>query len=162
VIERNKLVTFALPSPQRSSRRLGAGSRLLLPAAGSPPEPHELVVLGHAITPELRRNLLGMVNILRAAPHGTTDQMSPDHAADPSKAEVDGLSHRHGEGESIGALARRYEVHRTTVIGHLERAGIELRRVVRKMIDDSGSTHPPGAVTDTAQAVVTAAPTFLG
>ena len=34
-------------------------------------------------------------------------------------------------------LARRYGIHRTTVIHHLDRAGIERRRLVRKMTDES-------------------------
>jgi len=34
-------------------------------------------------------------------------------------------------------LARRCEVHRTTVIAHLTRAGVTPRRVVRKMTDES-------------------------
>ncbi len=37
----------------------------------------------------------------------------------------------------IETLARRYKVHRTTVIAYLERAGIARRRVVRKMTDGS-------------------------
>ena len=40
-------------------------------------------------------------------------------------------------GASIDALACRYEVHRTTVIHHLDRAGIARRRVFRKMTDES-------------------------
>lgn len=43
----------------------------------------------------------------------------------------------YNEGRSIDALARRYEVNRTTVITHLDRAGIERRRVARKMTDES-------------------------
>ncbi len=41
------------------------------------------------------------------------------------------------EGASIDGLARRYEVHRTTVIHRLDRAGIARRRVLRKMTDES-------------------------
>ena len=40
-------------------------------------------------------------------------------------------------GVSIDGLARLYEVHRTTVIHHLDRAGITRRRVVRKMTNES-------------------------
>ena len=54
-----------------------------------------------------------------------------------SETETDELIFSYGEGESIDALARRYELHRTTVIHHLDRAGIARRRVVRKMTDDS-------------------------
>ncbi len=54
-----------------------------------------------------------------------------------SDSEIEELTHRYGEGGSIDALARRYDVHRTTVMSHLERAGIERRRLVRKMTDDS-------------------------
>ena len=53
------------------------------------------------------------------------------------RAEIQQLIHRYREGASINALARRYEVHRTTVIHHLDQAGIARRRVVRKMTDES-------------------------
>ena len=43
----------------------------------------------------------------------------------------------HREGASIAGLARRYEVHRTTVIYHLDQAGISRQRVIRKMTDES-------------------------
>ena len=54
-----------------------------------------------------------------------------------AKAEIEQLIRLHREGASINALARQYEVHRTTVIHHLDRAGIARRRVVRKMTDPS-------------------------
>ena len=38
---------------------------------------------------------------------------------------------------SIDGLASRYEVHRTTVIHHLDHAGVTRRRVARKMTDES-------------------------
>jgi transposase-like protein len=54
-----------------------------------------------------------------------------------STAEIRELIHLHQTGASIKGLARRYEIHRTTVIHHLDRAGIARRRVVRKMTDAS-------------------------
>ena len=54
-----------------------------------------------------------------------------------SAADIDQLIHLYPQGASIDALACRYEIHRTTVIHHLERAGIARRRVVRKMTDES-------------------------
>ena len=54
-----------------------------------------------------------------------------------SETEIGQLIHRYGQGASIDALARRYEVNRTTIITHLDRSGIARRRVVRKMTDDS-------------------------
>jgi len=54
-----------------------------------------------------------------------------------SEAEIDELIYLYAAGTSIAALARCFEVHRTTVIGHLERAGVARRRVVRKMTDGS-------------------------
>ncbi|MBM3676013.1 MAG: hypothetical protein FJW88_13935 [Actinobacteria bacterium] len=54
-----------------------------------------------------------------------------------STSEIDALMALYREGASIDALARRYQVHRTTVIHHLDEAGIARRRVVRKMTDGS-------------------------
>jgi lambda repressor-like predicted transcriptional regulator len=54
-----------------------------------------------------------------------------------SAAEIEQLIRLHPQGASIDALACRYQVHRTTVIHHLDRAGIARRRVVRKMTDES-------------------------
>ena len=54
-----------------------------------------------------------------------------------SEPEIDELIRHYGKGASIDALARRYEVHRTTVISHLDRAGAARRRLVRKMTADS-------------------------
>ena len=39
--------------------------------------------------------------------------------------------------EILDRLTREHEVHRTTVIHHLDRGGIARRRVVRKMTDES-------------------------
>jgi hypothetical protein len=47
------------------------------------------------------------------------------------------LCRPYSEGRSIDALARQFEVNRTTIVTHLDRAGIERRRVARKMTDDS-------------------------
>ena len=54
-----------------------------------------------------------------------------------SEGEIDRLTQLYREGGSIDGLARRYEVHRATVIHHLDQAGIARRRVVRKMTDKS-------------------------
>ena len=54
-----------------------------------------------------------------------------------SRGEIDQLIDRYRRGESIDGLARRYAIHRTTVIHHLDRAGIARRRVVRKMTDET-------------------------
>jgi transposase-like protein len=52
-----------------------------------------------------------------------------------SRSVVDELVHFSEEGASIGALARRYGVHRTTIIAQLDRRGVPRRRVARKMTD---------------------------
>lgn len=54
-----------------------------------------------------------------------------------SQAEIEQLVDQYRAGASIEMLARRYEVHRTTVMAHLERAGIARRRVVRKLTGQS-------------------------
>ena len=53
------------------------------------------------------------------------------------RAEIEQLIDRYREGDSIDGLARRYGIHRTTVIHHLDLADIIRRRVVRKMTDES-------------------------
>jgi len=52
-----------------------------------------------------------------------------------SEAEIGELVSRYREGASVTALARRYKMHRTTILGHLDRAGVARRRVPRKMTD---------------------------
>ena len=52
-----------------------------------------------------------------------------------SRGVVDELAHLYVEGASIDALARRYGIHRTTIIAHLDRQGVPRRRVARKMTD---------------------------
>ena len=51
--------------------------------------------------------------------------------------DIDALIRVYRDGSSIDALARRYEIHRTTVIHHLDQAGVAGRRVSRKMTDES-------------------------
>ena len=59
-----------------------------------------------------------------------------------------------GQGRSIDALARRYEVNRTTVITHLNQAGIARRRVARKMTDESVAMAAAGYGQGASLAVV--------
>jgi len=54
-----------------------------------------------------------------------------------TKAAVDEVVSAYLAGSSIGSLAAELGVHRTTIIDHLERRGIERRRSVRKMTDRS-------------------------
>jgi len=54
-----------------------------------------------------------------------------------SDTESDDLVHRYRAGESINGLARELGLHRTTVINHLDRAGVARRRTARKMTDKS-------------------------
>ncbi len=48
---------------------------------------------------------------------------------------IDDLVRAYLAGSSIDALAASLSVNRTTIIGHLDRRGIERRRSVRKMTD---------------------------
>jgi transposase-like protein len=54
-----------------------------------------------------------------------------------SPADIEQLIHMYRAGGSIKALARRYDVHRTTVMSQLARSGINARRNVRKLTDES-------------------------
>jgi transposase-like protein len=49
-----------------------------------------------------------------------------------SRGVVRELAHLYEEGASIDALARRYGVHRTTIMAQLDRRGVPRRRVARK------------------------------
>jgi len=51
--------------------------------------------------------------------------------------DVDEIVSAYLDGLSIDSLAAQLCVHRTTIIDHLDRRGIERRRVVRKMTDRS-------------------------
>jgi len=50
---------------------------------------------------------------------------------------VDDLVRDYVAGSSIDSLAAQFEVHRTTVISHLDHRGIERRKSVRKMTDQA-------------------------
>jgi len=52
-----------------------------------------------------------------------------------SEHDAENLVRSYVGGLSIDALARRFSIHRTTVIDHLERSGVPRRRSVRKMTD---------------------------
>jgi len=52
-----------------------------------------------------------------------------------SEHDLDDPTLAYVEGSSIDALARRFSIHRTTVIGHLDRLGVSRRRTVRTMTD---------------------------
>ena len=79
-----------------------------------------------------------------------------------SRAELERLIHHYREGASIDGLARRYEVHRTTIIQRLDRVGIARRRVVRKMTNESvaqaAARYEQGASIAVPISLVTTAP----
>ncbi len=83
-----------------------------------------------------------------------------------SRAEIEQLTHHYREGASIDALTRRYDVHRTTVIHHLDQAGVSRRRVVRKMNDESvalaAARYEQGASLEVVAKRVRGAPTNPG
>jgi transposase-like protein len=54
-----------------------------------------------------------------------------------SDAESTDLIRRYRAGASIDGLARELDVHRSTLINHLDRAGVPRRRVPRKMTNES-------------------------
>jgi len=52
-----------------------------------------------------------------------------------ARHDIDDLTQAYVEGSSIDALTRRFSIHRTTVISHLDRLGVPRRRTVRTMND---------------------------
>jgi len=54
-----------------------------------------------------------------------------------SRTEIKQLIGHYRAGDSIDTLARRYEVHRTTVMHHLAQSDVARRNVVRKMNDET-------------------------
>jgi AraC-like DNA-binding protein len=52
-----------------------------------------------------------------------------------SDADIDDLVRSHGPGVSIDSLARRFGVHRTTILQHVDRRGVRRPAVARKMTD---------------------------
>ncbi len=107
--------------------------------------------------PGVRTRLAG----LRASaglPHAsTTDRPWDTTTSSPirqaqrrlSSVVADEMTHAYVEGHSIDELAQKYGVNRTTVISHLDKRGIERRRVVRKMTDelvrDAAADYESGA-----------------
>jgi len=73
----------------------------------------------------------------RARPFEETGRLSNPVQRRLSQPEIEQLTQLYRDGDSIDRLSDRYKVHRTTVMAHLERAGIARRRVVRKMTDRS-------------------------
>ena len=68
--------------------------------------------------------------------------------------DIDALVGLYRDGSSIDALARRYQVHRTTVINHLDPVGVARRRVTRKTPDESVARAAVGYEQGASLAVV--------
>ena len=118
---------------------------------------HRVDLWGRLSNPEEAIETLAGQESRASRPPRSTPGGAPDRASEPSRdgapeergrlsnpvqrrlsrAEVEQLIHRYGEGASIDGLARRFAVHRTTVSYHLDRARIARRRVVRKMTGES-------------------------
>lgn len=82
----------------------------------------------------------GPVSDLAAASSEQKGRLSNPIQRRLSAADIGDLCHLYSDGRSIDSLARQYEVNRTTIITHLDRAGIQRRRVARKMTDDTVAT----------------------
>jgi AraC-like DNA-binding protein len=54
-----------------------------------------------------------------------------------SRTEIEQLIGQYRHGSSIDTLSRRYEIHRTTVMHHLNQSDVARRTVVRKMSDET-------------------------
>lgn len=57
-----------------------------------------------------------------------------------SSAEVDELVTQHASGVTINELARNFNIHRTTVMNHLDDRNVTRRQLVRKMTDEEVAT----------------------
>ena len=73
----------------------------------------------------------------RAEPQEKRGRLSNPVLRRLTDAEIKQMIQQYRAGASIETLVRRYEVHRTTVMAHLERAGNARPRMVRKMTDQS-------------------------
>ncbi len=85
---------------------------------------------------ELRAALEQMVGRTAEDDHVPVVQRPRQHQNRLAVDQIDEVVTRYVDGASIDALAREYGINRTTVIGHLERNGVERRRNPRKMTDD--------------------------
>jgi 2,4-dienoyl-CoA reductase-like NADH-dependent reductase (Old Yellow Enzyme family) len=54
-----------------------------------------------------------------------------------ARTEIEQLVGQYRHGSSIDTLSRRYEIHRTTVMHHLDQSDVAQRTVVRKMSDET-------------------------
>ena len=54
-----------------------------------------------------------------------------------SRTEIEQLVGQYRHGSSIDTLSRRYEIHRTTVMHHLDQSDVARRTVARKMNDET-------------------------
>lgn len=84
---------------------------------------------------ELRAALEQMVGRATEDEHVPVVQRPRQQQRRLAADQIDEVVARYADGASIDALAREYEINRTTVISHLERNGIERRRNPRKMTD---------------------------
>jgi lambda repressor-like predicted transcriptional regulator len=66
-----------------------------------------------------------------------------------SRTEIEQLVGQYRHGSSIDTLSRRYEIHRTTVMHHLNQSGVARRTTARKMNDETialaAAQYEPGA-----------------
>ena len=108
----------------------------------NPPEPLEtLIELG--LQSPGRRQIRRARRIGRspAAPEKilqkTTGRLSNPVQHRLSRTEIEQLIGQYRHGSSIDTLSRRYQIHRTTVMHHLNQSDVTRRTVARKMNDET-------------------------
>jgi lambda repressor-like predicted transcriptional regulator len=69
--------------------------------------------------------------------HEETGRLSNPVQHRLSRTEIDQLVGQYRHGSSIDTVSRRYEIHRTTVMYHLDQSGVARRAVARKMNDET-------------------------
>ena len=106
----------------------------------NPPEPLETLIEPGSQSPG-RRQIRRARRIGRSPaapetiPQKTTGRLSNPVQHRLTRTEIELLVSQYRDGSSIQTLSRRYEIHRTTVMHHLNQSDVARRTLARKMND---------------------------